>query len=211
VSGTARAWAANASLLASLLACSTAPDDDRLALRDGAVDAATASVDMPPDARTPVPLPITPVDAGCATVPHDPGELDPERSTIVPLPAGEGLLEQCSRPTLARVDGFWTPSEADVEALEAALPAYFEQACQRHYFIVLDEYYAQYVGVQSEARRLVYASFVHENAFVARADAGLAQQPYVLCDGGALAWGIAYDVDEGTFEALAVNGSVEDL
>jgi hypothetical protein len=199
-------------LLAGLLACDAESGDDGLVLRPegGGVDAAMPADEAMRDARTPA-TPIPAHDAGCASAPHDPGELDPARTAIVPLPAGEGLLDQCSRPTLTRVDGFWTPTEADVDALEAALPAYFGGECQPHYFIVLNEYYAQYVGVESGARSLIYGNFVHQNAFVSRADAGLAQEPYVLCDGGSLAWGIAYDVANGAFEALAVNGSVEEL
>lgn len=51
----------------------------------------------------------------------------------------------------------------DVLALETALTTYLQDRCLPHYGIVLNDYYAQYVGIVFEGRTLIYANLVHES------------------------------------------------
>jgi hypothetical protein len=120
-----------------------------------------------------------------------------ERGVIVPVRAADELLNQCSRETVSPIEGFWRPTPSMVAELEARLPTFlsYESRLQP-----LDRYARQYVGVVSMGQPLVYASFVIDPL------GEWERQVVVLCDGGNLAWGVAFDVDRKTFGEVGING-----
>lgn len=72
----------------------------------------------------------------------------------------------------------------------------------------------QYVGYVSGGRRFIYANAVHRDVVfrdrnATRSDVILSEtthKPFIICDGGTLAWSISYVIDTGEFVALEING-----
>jgi hypothetical protein len=62
-------------------------------------------------------------------------------------------MRQCSRPAPRDVGSFWTPSPAEIAALEQRLPEFLLKADPE---IKLPDYYRQYVGIVSGGRKLIY-------------------------------------------------------
>ena len=105
-------------------------------------------------------------------------------------------------------DGYWTPAEADVRAMEAALVPYLrdvpEDAVGRvapDLWERLPGYTRQYVGIVEEGRRLVFA-----NVFCDAFGTDWAVEPIVVLDGGDCFFQVRYDVETGAFSGLIVNG-----
>ena len=101
-------------------------------------------------------------------------------------------------------EGYWTPSAAGVQDLEAALPAYLQGPDGQPYPNLvsrLPEYTRQYAGITSGGRRLIFANFFCR-------DLGIDwQQEYVdVLDGGDCFFRLLYDVESGAFSGLSVNG-----
>lgn len=118
---------------------------------------------------------------------------------IVPVSAAPELLNQCSRETVSPVASYWRPTPSMIGDLEMRLPTFlsYESRLQP-----LASYVRQYTGVVSEGRTLIYASFV-----TVPADIPWQRQVVLLCDGGNRAWGVAFDVDSKTFDAVRINGA----
>src|SRR5947207_3560016 len=76
----------------------------------------------------------------------------PDRCTILPESQGRVLMRQCSRLAPSDVSGFWTPSVAQVLALEQRLPDLLRRSEPE---INLPNYYRQYIGVVSHGRKLI--------------------------------------------------------
>lgn len=189
--------------LAWVLWVSACADQATLRTRQDAGDAGDARA-AEPDATA------VDHDAGmdCGARQHEAGSLDPDRTEILDLPAGENVVQQCSRWSPSPLGEFWTPTEPEVIALEAALATHLEQPCLPNYGIVLDEYYAQYIGIVFEGRTLIYVNLVHQS--IVSAQTWAQRVPYHVCDGGELAWGILFDPSTGTFEAMSVNGYLQE-
>ena len=119
------------------------------------------------------------------------------RGVIVPVRAVGDLLNQCSRETVSPIESFWRPTPSMVAELEARLPAFlmYESRLQP-----LERYTRQYGGVVSLGQPIVYASFVVDPL------GEWERQIVVLCDGGNLAWGVAFDVERKIFGEIGING-----
>lgn len=98
----------------------------------------------------------------------------------------------------------WTPAQSDVEALEAALPA-FLQSTPHHgrpdLATRVATYRRQYVGVVQGGRRLIYV-----NAFCDRPERW-EREPVGVDDGGDCYFQVFWAPAPGTFERLTVNGA----
>lgn len=118
---------------------------------------------------------------------------------IVPVGAADDVLNQCSRLTVSPIEGYWRPEPAMVVELESRLPLFlmYESRLQP-----LASYVRQYAGVVSRGRPVVYASFLASSL-----GDEWQNQAVVLCDGGNLAWGVAFDVGSKTFGEVNINGA----
>ncbi len=105
---------------------------------------------------------------------------------------------------------FWTPSTADVLALEGQLPDFLlsqpEDSEARKYdlWFKAPRYPRQYVGITRKGRRIVYANFF---CFRSKSDPDWHVWPVDVDDGGACYFQVEYDVESGQFSRLSVNGS----
>ena len=117
-----------------------------------------------------------------------------------PLVAAQ-VIDTCSRPGPASLDGgvtgYWAPSRAQVDQLEAALDQLAGQIADPR------ASGRQYVGIENGSRRLIYI-----NAFKLPDTAGLnpAREAVRVCDGGEGFWGAIYDPAGNSFSHIERNG-----
>ncbi|HWQ14170.1 MAG TPA: hypothetical protein VNL77_15330 [Roseiflexaceae bacterium] len=133
-----------------------------------------------------------------------------ERSTRAYTPVGDGTFEGVIVPEQdadafdSRADGYWTPVETDVRALEAGLPGFLHSAAAERspeLWRRQAAYKRQYAGLIRAGRRLVYASFLcstHGDDW--------RRQVVVVLDGGDCYFQLTYDVERGTYGDLVING-----
>ena len=129
------------------------------------------------------------------------------RTTLVPngfeIMTGterEVVLTQCSRAA-PEAKGFWSPTAADIRALERRLPSYLARQ-QGNRPSIGTPYYRHYVGVTHDGRRSIYLS-----AFpVGTAEPDWRRHAQIVCDGGNVFWGVEYDPLTKQFTNLSVNG-----
>lgn len=130
----------------------------------------------------------------------------PERAAILPTSRAPELLDQCSRPSVSPVEGFWQPDAAAILELEEGLPGFLARPDVRSPSAPLERYYRQYAGVVSRGERLIYASFLHESVLASPGELRWRTQPVVVCDGGDWFWGITYDPRSHEFGPPQYNG-----
>jgi hypothetical protein len=115
------------------------------------------------------------------------------------------LTEQCSRPSPGPVSGTWTPTEAQIRAMEPALVTRVaEELTNANAQENAAAYIRQYGGLVINGRRVIYA-----HGFVLRdedPDEGWRSHPMVICDGGEITFGVEYDPETRTFANFAFNG-----
>jgi hypothetical protein len=103
-----------------------------------------------------------------------------------------------------QAQGYWTPAERDILALEAGLAAFLRASAPERSPDLWQKqptYKRQYAGLIRDGRRLVYASFFCST----QGDAWRSQVLFVL-DGGDCFFQLTYDVERGTYGDLMVNG-----
>jgi len=148
--------------------------------------------------------------AGCATSGGGkPGSTVPTRlksgqSWVITRPSvAAQVLDTCSRDSPARhpgqVSGYWAPSRQQIEQLEA------RQAALEPAIAAPGDFDRQYVGIESQGRRLIYI-----NAFRLpdHADIDPANIAVRVCDGGASFWGALYDPQTDRFSDIQVDGAL---
>ena len=127
---------------------------------------------------------------------------------ILPGAAVRDLLNQCSRSAPQAGEGTWQPAEADIDRLEALLPAALAAAPQAQgedFSQLLTRWRRQYVGMVRGGRRYVYGNFLAGGP-----DEDPPQwrtQAAIVCDGGPPFFGVELDVEAGRITHLAFNGS----
>lgn len=124
--------------------------------------------------------------------------------------AGEKALElsePCSR-VRPQVEGTWTPSPAQIEAMEPALAQFAAEQLRAQWpnadDIDVAQYRRQYGGLIIEGRRVIYV-----NAFqLGQYDDLDAWRsfPHVICDGGPIMFGVEYEPATRSFRNFAFNG-----
>jgi hypothetical protein len=109
------------------------------------------------------------------------------------------------------VTGYWTPIEADIQAMEAALPAFLLAEEQREGSLIqqraaegmyqqLDRYTRQYVGVNAGGEKLIWGNYFCHHG-------GEWQETLVLVeDGGACYFSVTFNPATGEFSNLDING-----
>jgi len=99
------------------------------------------------------------------------------------------------------IDGYWSPSEEDVHAAEAAIHN-FIKVSQPEIFTRLHKYGRQYFGIIVKGRKRIYCNFfMNPKEFPYR----FSQFVFVL-DGGNYYFRIEYDVDSKTCLNFLSNG-----
>jgi hypothetical protein len=121
-------------------------------------------------------------------------------SVIVPLDKAPELLRPCSRESISPIESYWRPTASLIRELEARLPTVMRSYGQLE---PRESYTAQYAGVVSGGRRLVYGSFVSLD----RGDDRWQRAVVVMCGGGSKAFGVVFDPTTMTFGDLQINGS----
>jgi hypothetical protein len=133
--------------------------------------------------------------------------------------AGEHALElirQCSRPSPGPVEGTWTPSPDQLDALEARLPALFDQQLLvqwPHAHATATDYYRQYGGLIIDGRRLIYVNGFHKHLAKGRIARDSSRTwrdyPVQVCDGGPIVFGAEYDPATREFSHFEFNGAID--
>jgi hypothetical protein len=116
------------------------------------------------------------------------------------------LLKQCSRQTPSLGEATWQPSWSDIDRLEAALPSALKAFPKRPNIggeSPPGHWLRQYVGIIRGGRRYIYGSFF---VVFPGGEVDWRKEPYILCDGGPLFFGVDYDLAAGRFDQIAFNG-----
>ena len=147
--------------------------------------------------------------AACST----PSASRGENIVLVDPAQGAALLAQCSRPAPISDGAFFTPTPAQITALETRLAAVLSE--ERTNYVEDDNpagafdwplapssYVRQYVGYEAGGRRMIYGNFVPGNS------ASGSNGPMVVCDGGPQFFGAEFDIAAGEVVRVAFNGGL---
>jgi hypothetical protein len=121
--------------------------------------------------------------------------------------SGRALFNQCSRGVPPPGQAEWTPSEADIDAFEAALPmALLErpEAKEVNFTKLLSGWRRQYVGIMRGGQRFIYGNFFP--AGMAHDFEKWGSEPAMVCDGGPSFFGAEFDVAAHRVTQLDFNG-----
>lgn len=132
--------------------------------------------------------------------------------TVLTEEAARDLTHQCSRASPGPVEDLWTPSDADIAALEDELILLVARELEaRGESPSPGDYYRQYAGFVIGGKRMIYVNGV--DAAGIDADPGPAFHPsnwqayaIQICDGGTITFGAEYDPETGVFRNFAFNG-----
>lgn len=157
--------------------------------------------------------------AACAPNPTEPpsgaaqeqvAELWPaDTRTVLTGDAARSLARQCSRVSPGPVEDVWTPSDAEIAAMEDALILRVARELE-----TAGEspspggYYRQIAGFVVGGKRIIYVNGVRETAIERDAARSFDwhTQPVLICDGGSITFGVEYDPATQTFSNFAFNG-----
>lgn len=168
-------------------------------------------------------LPLALLFAAAACAPADRAPTDAVQEEVAELwsddtrtlligDAANALARQCSRVSPGPVEGAWTPSEEQLEALEDQLillvARELENAGQTP---SPGGYYRQYAGFIIGGRQIIYVNGVDEAGI--DSDPGPAFHPgnwrehaIRICDGGTITFGAEYDPATQQISNFAFNG-----
>lgn len=105
---------------------------------------------------------------------------------------------------------YFTPTEAEVRTLEAALPAFFRGVAKGEpeggyvtpaFLRALPRYKRQYVGLDDQPHRRIWVNTTCADGYREWHD-----QPIAVDDGGACFWRVTYDLVTHLFSRLEFNG-----
>jgi hypothetical protein len=133
--------------------------------------------------------------------------------TVLTGDAAMMLTRQCSRVSPGPVESAWTPSDAEVAALEddmlLLVANKLEDAGQNP---SPGGYYRQYAGFVIGGRRIIYVNGVDESAIQREPGAAPTfdwrHQAVQICDGGHITFGVEYDPATRQFSNFAFNGAI---
>jgi len=115
------------------------------------------------------------------------------------------FLKPCSRRGPGDVQGFWVPTDAQLNALEPKLIAFLTSLESDEALPPSTTYHRQYLGFVKHGRRYIYGSFYPGQGKMATRER---DNPVRVCDGGSAYWGVVYDPETGEFSDLVVNPPV---
>lgn len=133
--------------------------------------------------------------------------------TVLTGDAARSLARQCSRVSPGPVEDVWTPTDAEVDALENHLILLVARELgEAGQSPSPGGYYRQYAGFVIGGRRVIYANGVDETAVEREPNPqrpfDWRTQPIQICDGGAITFGVEYDPATRQFSNFAFNGSI---
>ena len=139
----------------------------------------------------------------------------PPGAAILPGDQVTAMLRQCSREAPEAGETNWQPGAADIEALEAALPAALRERPETRgnhppafdWSSAPEGWNRQYVGIVRGGRRFVYGNFYPRRLYGEDAMPN-STRPVLICDGGSVFFGVEYDVEARRFTHLAFNGAI---
>ena len=107
---------------------------------------------------------------------------------------------------LVESDDFWTPSENNILILEETIAEYLSQNSNQFYrqppvWQRLDEYQRQYIGLERGGVQIIYGNYFCNNLGI-----NWRQKLVIVDDGGDCYFQVEYNVDDGMFTMLMVNG-----
>lgn len=138
---------------------------------------------------------------------------DAARSVVLTGKEAQAVFNQCSRPTVNPIEGYWAPTPADVKKLEKNLPGFFKEKeiLSISEIPTYEKYFFQYSGFIKHGHKLIYinafpSSFVEEAANDSNLDWKI--KAIVICDGGPSFFGVVYDPSTGKFGNSRFNGGI---
>ncbi|MBV9420104.1 MAG: hypothetical protein JO348_10060 [Alphaproteobacteria bacterium] len=134
--------------------------------------------------------------------------LNPAWGVLFPAATAVQLAHQCSRPAPSPMTGVWQPSAAQIAAMEPRLSAYLASqltAYTKDKFAAAN-YYRQYGGLLINGHAVIYVNGLYRSVIVTDPGKDWRTQPFLICDGGILAFGVEYDPANGQFSHFAFNG-----
>jgi hypothetical protein len=131
--------------------------------------------------------------------------------------AARSLARPCSRPPPGPIDGYWTPVDAQIAAIEPQLFELLEaqlRAIPWTHDLTPDDYHRQYAGLVIDGRQVIYVG-----GFLSRVlDGGPLNRRFPertwrdeavwLCDYGAGDFGVEYDVETSEFRRFSFGGTI---
>lgn len=138
--------------------------------------------------------------------------LHPDQRTILTDPEALRLAHQCSRVSPGPVQSQWTPTDAQIAALEPTLATVIATHLQAAGLQPSPgDYYRQYAGFVIGGRRVIYINGVDHSAIERNPDPAhpfdWRTQAVSICDGGPVTFGVEYDVATTYFSVFAFNGA----
>jgi hypothetical protein len=132
--------------------------------------------------------------------------------TILTGDAARDLAHQCSRVSPGPVSDLWTPTDAEIAALEDQLiHRVASELEQRGESPSPGGYYRQYAGFVVDGRHIIYVNGVDDRGI--DSDPGPAFHPgnwrtyaIQICDGGTITFGAEYDPATQQLSNFAFNG-----
>src|SRR5262245_9073610 len=133
------------------------------------------------------------------------GGQDKDRSVVLPEAAAQKIAQLCSRPGPPEFESAWKPADDDIRKMESQLSRISrlrsKSGIEGERIERPELYHRQYVGIVVAKRKLIYI-----NAFCVDKPPSYWRESIVdVCDGGC-PWGVVYDIEEGTFSDLEMNG-----
>lgn len=123
---------------------------------------------------------------------------------IMPDYVGWQLVEQCTR-SFYYPDVFWRVTKEQVGAMENLLLKYIEKLKQQKASFIpqdLSNYKRQYIGFELEGQSYIYGNFFPKNVEL---EVDPARKGVVSCRGDKRYWGMLFNIDSFSFEAIERN------
>jgi hypothetical protein len=134
-----------------------------------------------------------------------------ETRAVLTGDAARTFTHQCSRVSPGPVEDLWTPSEAEISAMDALLilelSRQLEAAGQSP---SPGDYHRQIAGFVIGGKRVIYVNGVQEQALALSSDSTFdwRTQAVQICDGGTITFGVEYDPATQQFANFAFNGAL---
>lgn len=136
---------------------------------------------------------------------------------------GKTLVRQCSRSAPQLAAEYWAPEVALIKKIEVRISEYVltdsylsglrfnpvrpDKAIQEPSTLpVLNDFVRQYTEFEVNGTRRVYVNLAPMELWKRSSDAQ--GEPFVVCDGGPMFWGVEFDVDKNEIVAVAFNGMI---
>jgi hypothetical protein len=135
----------------------------------------------------------------------------PDTRTVLNGDAALGLTQQCSRISPGPVESTWTPTPAQLDALEDELILLLSRQLEAAGISPSPgDYYRQYAGFVIEGRQIIYVNGVGASAIevepIPYHPFDWQTQATQICDGGPITFGVEYDVGTRQFSHFSFNG-----